>query len=63
MRYRILTVTFHDGTQNYCAQKLRFTGYKTLKGNNGFAVYRSFEKAAEHIRKLKAKKFHRTYIW
>lgn len=63
MRYRILTVTFESGGKNYFAQKLTFAGYKTLKGNNGFAVYTEYEKAEEHIRKLKAKKFETKYIW
>ena len=64
MRYRILTITYHDGKQNYFPQKLTITGYKPFKmANGGDRVSKSIPEAEEFIRKIKAKKRHKKYIW
>lgn len=59
MRYRIMTVIYHDGKKNYIPQRLTLTGYKGM----GHTAYTELTKAEEYIRKIKAKKHETKYIW
>lgn len=64
MRFRVKTITYHDGKKNFLLQRLHWNGYRNCKNiQGGDRIFNSEADAVEVMLKLKAKKFSHKYFW